>query len=120
MEAKSITVLVVEDEPLVRTMAAEIFADAGYRVCEACDALGALSILAARNDICAVLTDIEMPGGMNGVALAAAIREQWPDMAILVTSGRVFPSEADLPQGVGFRAKPWRINEIVGSMAAML
>ena len=116
----SVTVLVVEDEPLVRMMAAEIFADAGYCVCEAGDALGALSILETRNDIRAVLTDIEMPGNMNGVALAAAIREQWPEIASLVSSGRVFPSEAALPQGVGFLAKPWRIDEVVNRVAELL
>ena len=55
-----------------------------------------------------------------GVALAAAIREQWPEIAILVSSGRVFPSEAALPQGVGFLAKPWRIDEVVNRVAELL
>ena len=54
------------------------------------------------------------------VRLAAAIREQWPEIAILVSSGRVFPSEAALPQGVGFLAKPWRIDEVVNRVAELL
>jgi len=120
MEFKSATVLVVEDEPLVRMMAVEIFKDAGYRVCEAADARGALAILQGRDDIGAVLTDIKMPGEMNGVGLAAVIREKWPGIAVLVTSGRMRPGEDILPYGIGFIGKPWRRDEIVGKMAGMV
>ncbi|WP_254908017.1 response regulator [Sphingobium sp. GW456-12-10-14-TSB1] len=81
----SAAVLVVEDEPLVRTMAADILMDAGYRVFEACEAADALAILDGRDDIGAVFTDIEMPGGMTGLALAAAVRDRWPSMPVLVT-----------------------------------
>uniref|UniRef100_UPI0019537961 response regulator n=4 Tax=Pseudomonadota TaxID=1224 RepID=UPI0019537961 len=79
----SAAVLVVEDEPLVRTMAADILMDAGYRVFEACEAADALAILDGRDDIGAVFTDIEMPG-MTGLALAATVRDRWPSMPVLV------------------------------------
>lgn len=114
------TVLVVEDEPLVRAFAAEVLMDAGYRVFEACDGRDGLAILEGRGDIDAVLTDIEMPGDMDGLALAGTIHERWPDIAILVTSGRVRPDADVLPIGAGFIAKPYRYDEVVDRIAALL
>src|SRR3546814_1346089 len=83
-------VLIVEDGPLVRAFAADILMDAGYRVFEACEAADALTILEGRDDIGTVFTDIEM-SGMTGLALAGVITEGWPEIAILVTSGRIQP-----------------------------
>jgi CheY-like chemotaxis protein len=71
-------VLVVEDEPLARMFAAEALMDEGYRVFEAHDARDALAILDHRCDIGVVLTDVEMPGGMDNLALAGTIREPGP------------------------------------------
>lgn len=112
-------VLIAEDEPLVRAMAADIFMDAGYRVFEACDAADAMTILEGRNDIAAVFTDIEMPG-MSGLDLAAAIRGRWPAIAVLVTSGRVRPGESKLPDGADFIPKPYRPSEMIEKMAAVM
>ena len=114
------TALVVEDEPLVRVFAAEILQDAGYRVFEACDARDALAILHEREDIRIVLTDIEMPGDMDGLALAAAIHERWPETAILVNSGRVRPDTGTLPIGAGFLAKPYRVGELLRQLDILL
>lgn len=114
------TVLVVEDEPLVRTFAADILMEAGYRVFEACDARDGLTILEGRNDIRAVLTDIEMPGDMDGLALALVIHERWPGIAILVTSGRVRPDRGALPAGADFIAKPYRPEEMIGLLAELV
>ncbi|EQB33528.1 response regulator [Sphingobium ummariense] len=112
-------VLIVEDEPLVRTMAADIFIDAGYRVYEACDASDALTILEGRDDIGAVFTDIEMPG-MTGLALASAVRGRWPSMAVLVTSGRVRPGPGELPEGAGYIAKPYMPDELVNQLGELV
>lgn len=106
-------VLVVEDEPLVRAMAADIFMDAGYRVFEARDANEALMILEGRDDVGAVFTDIEMPGTMNGIALATTIRTRWPKVAVLITSGRVLPAQGMLPSGAAFIPKPYRPSELI-------
>src|SRR3546814_4646908 len=89
------------------TMVADILMDAGYRVFEACEAADALAILDGRDDIGAVFTDIEMPGGMTGLALAAAVRDRWPSMPVLVTSGRVRPGAGELPNGAAYIAKPY-------------
>lgn len=115
----SAAVLVVEDEPLVRTMAAEIIMDAGYRVFEACDGSDALTILEGRDDIAAVFTDIEMPG-MSGLDLAASIRGQWPTIAVLVTSGRVRPGAGMLPEGADFIPKPYMPSDMIARIAALM
>ncbi len=113
-------VLVVEDEPLVRTFAAEILMDAGYRVFEACDARDGVAILDGRDDIRAVVTDIEMPGDMDGLALALLIHERWPDLAIILTSGRIRPEAAAMPAGANFIAKPYKPGELVDQLAGLL
>ena len=113
-------VLIVEDEPLVRTIAADIVMDAGYRAFEACDAADAIAILEGRDDIAAVFTEIEMPGDMNGLDLAAAIRSRWPATALLITSGRVRPGGSMLPVGADFIPKPYHPDELISQLAGLL
>lgn len=112
--------LIVEDEPLVRVFATEVLQDAGYRVFEACDAQDALTILEERRDIQVVMTDIEMPGDMDGLALAGAIHERWPETVILVNSGRLRPDADELPDGAGFIAKPYRVGELLRQLDILL
>ncbi|WP_292020146.1 MULTISPECIES: response regulator [unclassified Brevundimonas] len=99
-------VLVVEDEPLLRLAAVEMVEDAGYVAVEAADAFEAVRILESRDDIRIVFTDIDMPGGMSGVTLAAAIRDRWPPIDIIMTSGAVVPADAMVPERGVFLAKP--------------
>lgn len=113
-------VLVVEDEPLVRTFAAEILMDAGYRVFEACDARDGAAILDRRDDIRAVVTDIEMPGDMDGLALAHLIHEQRPEIAVILTSGRIRPEAGAMPGGADFIAKPYKSGDLIDQLSALL
>jgi len=100
-------VLVVEDEPLVRMLAADILEDEGFEVVEAATAVAALALLEKRQDVTALFTDIDMPGGMNGLELAAVVHERWPHIALVVTSG-VFRVGADKLPGDGvFIGKPY-------------
>ena len=100
-------VLVVEDEPLVRMLAADILEEDGFEVVEAAMAPAALAILERRQDVTALFTDIDMPGGMNGLELAKVVYERWPQVAIVVTSG-VFRVGADKLPGDGvFIGKPY-------------
>ncbi|AMK20940.1 response regulator [Sphingomonadales bacterium 56] len=112
-------VLIVEDGPLVRAFAADILMDAGYRVFEACEAADALTILEGRDDIGTVFTDIEM-SGMTGLALAGVITEGWPEIAILVTSGRIQPDPGTLPAGAAFIAKPYKADALIGQLAELV
>jgi CheY-like chemotaxis protein len=98
-------ILIAEDEVLVRMLIADVLQDAGYKVIEAADANEALRVLEARPDVHVVVTDVEMPPGPSGIELAAEVRERWPSVQVVVTSGRVFPTE--LLEGVVFMPKPW-------------
>jgi CheY-like chemotaxis protein len=114
-------VLVVEDEPLLRISGAEMVADAGYDVVDAGNADEAIAILQARSDIHIVFTDIQMPGSMDGLKLARFVRDRWPPIKLVVTSGRVTIGEDDLPKGGLFIPKPYTaagIAEVLGSLAA--
>ena len=99
-------VLLVEDEPLVRLLAADLLVEARFRVIEAANAEEALTVLQAGVEVDVLLSDVEMPPGINGYALAQQVHEQWPEIEILITSGREWPTEGDLPLGAAFLAKP--------------
>jgi CheY-like chemotaxis protein len=100
-------ILVVEDEPLVRMFLSDLLDEAGFKVFEAVNADEAVSILQARPDVQAVVTDVEMPGSMNGFELARVVRERWPGVGLVVTSGRERPGPSDLPDDVAFLTKPY-------------
>jgi CheY-like chemotaxis protein len=114
--AKRAVILIVEDDFLIRMHAAEMIGDAGFDVIEAASADEAIVILEDRLDITAVFTDIQMPGSMDGLKLAAAIRGRWPPIKIIATSGFVDVREDDLPEGGRFLPKPYSPEQIVGAL----
>ena len=89
IERRRPVVLIVEDEFLLRMDAADMIAAAGFEVIEAANADEAIEILEARPDITVVFTDIQMPGSMDGLKLARAVRGRWPPIKIIATSGHV-------------------------------
>lgn len=112
-------VLVVEDEPLLRMAAIDMVEEAGFIAVEAADALQAVAILESRRDIRIVFTDIDMPRGMDGMMLAACIRDRWPPIEIILTSGMSAPNETDMPARGVFFSKPYKDHEIVAAMRRM-
>jgi two-component system, response regulator PdtaR len=114
------TVLVVEDESLIRMDIANCLQDAGFEVIEAPNADDAISILESRNDIRLVFTDVDMPGSMDGLKLASFVRDRWPPIKLIVTSGHVPVSVADLPSGGRFFTKPYRGSQVAQTMMEML
>jgi CheY-like chemotaxis protein len=105
-------VLVVEDDRLLRLDAADMIADAGFEVVEAANADEAIAILESRNDITVVFTDIQMPGSMDGLKLARAVRGRWPPIKIITTSGQRIIEETDLPEGGRFLPKPYNSVQV--------
>ena len=93
----SVVVLVVEDEFFSRLHAVDLVNDADYTAIEASNADEAIAILEARKDIRIVLTDIDMPGSMDGLKLAHAIRKRWPPIELILTSGHHFKDD-DMPE----------------------
>ncbi|WP_230532399.1 response regulator [Microvirga roseola] len=112
-------VLVVEDQTLVRMFITDFLAEAGFKVFEAVNADEAVQILEARPDVQAVVTDLEMPGSMNGINLAHVVRERWPGTGIIVTSGRERPGPDDLPEDAVFLAKPYLPETVIGVVRQM-
>jgi two-component system, response regulator PdtaR len=114
-------VLVVEDATPVRMFMADFLDEAGFKVFEAVNADEALTVLKARPDVQAVVTDIEMPAGsMDGLNLARTIQERWPGIGIVVTSGRERPGPDDLSDKVAFLAKPYLPDTIINVIRQMV
>ena len=105
-------VLIVEDDFLLRMEAISMIEAAGFAVVEAANADDAINVLEARRDITVVFTDIQMPGSMDGLKLARAIRGRWPPIKIVATSGLVDVGEKDLPEGGRFLPKPYHPNDL--------
>ena len=105
-------ILVVEDEPLIRMNSIDMIRDLGFEVIEAVDADQAVGLLESDPRITVVFTDIQMPGSMDGLLLAAVVRDRWPPVSLLITSGKVRPHDADMPAGARFIQKPYSPFEL--------
>ena len=109
----STRVLIVEDEPLVRIDGVDMLRTAGFEVFEASSADEAIRLLETLSDITVMFTDIDMPGSMNGLKLAQAVRGRWPPIKIVATSGHFDVRDGDLPSGGRFLPKPYNSREVV-------
>jgi len=109
-------VLIVEDHLLVQITATAQIEDAGLATIVAGDADESLAMLSARDDIRTLFTDIDMPGSMNGAELAHVVRERWPDIRVVVTSGGKPQGRAALPDDVTFLQKPYEYACIIDEL----
>jgi CheY-like chemotaxis protein len=109
-------VLVVEDEALMRMFAFDVIEEAGFTVLEAASAEQAIDILNARDDIRIIFTDVQMPGTLDGLKLASAVRDRWPPIEIIVTSGHVALDSESLPSRVQFLPKPYAPQQLVRAL----
>ena len=116
-DAAPVIVLVAEDDSLLRLLANDMLTDADYRVVEAQDGREALAILGAKNTVRALLTDVNMPD-VDGLALARIVRQRWPHIGVVVTSGRPMPS--GLPDGAHFISKPYRHEDVLRELEAVI
>jgi CheY-like chemotaxis protein len=101
-------VLVVEDEPLLRDFVKSVLGQAGFNVIAASSGDEALRLVKARHDVCTVVSDVSMPGAINGFELARRIRKVRPRVGIVLVSGQTVPTGGELPYGVLFLCKPVR------------
>ena len=113
-------VLVVEDDPLLRMLAVEVVEEAGYTAIEARDGDEAVVLLESRADIALLFTDIDMPGSMDGLKLAHAVRDRWPPIKILVVSGKQQLQTCDLPSNSCFVGKPYQASALVEELRSMV
>jgi CheY-like chemotaxis protein len=108
------TVLVVEDDILIRDVVSEELTEAGFDVVQVGNADKAIEILEAQRDIHLVFTDIDMPGSMDGLKLAAAVRDRWPPVHIIITTGKARPMV--IPVNAIFIPKPYLGKAVVSAM----
>jgi CheY-like chemotaxis protein len=114
-------IVLVEDEALVRMMAADVLREeGGFKVVEVVDADEALTVLEANADVRALVTDVEMAGSLDGFTLARVVKQAWPQIEIVVTSGRMAPGPKDLPSGALFISKPYRPADLVAAVRTVL
>src|SRR5260370_37040311 len=109
MKSKKSVIRVVEDEAVVRLMAIIVAEESGFGVLSAATADEAIKILESRSDIRLVFTDVNMPGSMNGLRLAHAVRDRWPPVELLVTSALGNVTAKDLPTRGRFLSKPYDV-----------
>lgn len=117
------TVLVVEDEALVNEDVADALRDEGFAIVQAYNGSEALAVLEERPDIRVVFTDVNMPGPIDGIRLVTEIRQKWPQIEVLITSGHQIPDleKLDLvrdharfvPKPYPVRVVTQRIREII-------
>lgn len=113
-------VLVVEDEALLLFSISDELKDAGFAVLEAVDAQHALAMLEENPDVKAIFTDINMPGSMDGLALSRYVRDRWPPIKIVVTSGKHRPLDRELPEEGLFLSKPYTTVGVIEAITAVL
>ncbi|OCJ08190.1 MULTISPECIES: response regulator [unclassified Rhizobium] len=120
MPTEPVVVLVVEDEPLLRLSISAELEDEGFVVLEAGSADDAIRIIEQHPEVSLVFTDVDMPGMMDGIRLAGFVRDRWPPIKIIVTSGHRFPGAETLPKGSPFMPKPYISDEVVTMIRTML
>jgi two-component system, response regulator PdtaR len=114
------TILVVEDEALLRMIAADTLEENGFDVVEAANADAALKVLETRDDVRLLFTDVRMPGSCDGMDLARKVHARWPHILLVITSGHARPAQAEIPDHGHFIAKPYRANELIGEVNEMM
>jgi two-component system, response regulator PdtaR len=106
-------VLIVEDEPLVRMSISGALLQAGFEVLASSNGAEALEVLAVRPGVFAVVTDIVMPGAVDGFELAREIQHRWPDIGVVVVSGQMEPPKSHCPNAVLFLSKPFKVSTLL-------
>lgn len=114
------TILIVEDDELLRFLTVNIVEGAGFVPIEAANADEAVAILEARSDIALLLTDIDMSGSMDGLALAHAVRNRWPPIKIIIVSARGRPLDCNMPADSRFFGKPYLGDTIVSEIRSLI
>jgi CheY-like chemotaxis protein len=111
--AGAAAVLVVEDEPLVRAYVADLLGQSGFEVLEAATGEEALALLSDGGSLCAVISDVAMPGPVDGFELARRVRHDQPRMGVILVSGVMAPTGVYLPLGVRFMSKPVKASTLL-------
>jgi two-component system, response regulator PdtaR len=113
-------ILVVEDEPIIRLGIVAMVEEAGFSAVEASNADQAIQVIERTADIAVVITDVDMPGTMDGVRLAHFVHSRWPPIRLIVVSGKIGIDEAALPAGARFFSKPLPEDRLLATVRDMI
>lgn len=113
-------VLIVEDEALVRIVAASLLQDAGFETLEADTAEDALHLLEAHEDVRVLFSDIQLPGDRDGLDLAIEVHDRWPAIGLVLTSGGVTLPQSAIPDDGRFLAKPYDYARMVQTVRELV
>ena len=114
------TILVTEDDALLRLYASDLLEENGYTVVEADNAEEALKVMEVRKDVRLLFTDIQMPGGHDGLELARQVHKRWPKVLLVITSGQVQPTRAEIADHGRFIRKPYRAKDLLGQIEELI
>lgn len=120
MERSNPIVLIVEDEPIVRFYESELAEGAGFLTLMASNADEALRELEGPVDVRILLTDVAMPGTMDGIDLANRVRERWPDIRIVIASGHVDSLDGDGQGQIVYVRKPFTPNQLIQALQSVV
>ena len=113
-------ILIVEKNPVLKAFMVGLVERAGFEAIQAGNADEAISILERRSDIALLVTNVVMPGSMDGVELAHVVDIRWPSIKIIVVSGKHGLSERDLPRKGLFFAKPYHDEELAFEIRSLI
>jgi two-component system, response regulator PdtaR len=114
------TILVAEDNEILRLIASELLEEHGYTVVEADNAEEALKVMEKRTDVRLLFTDIQMPPGCDGLELAREVHNRWPKVHLVITSGQVQPTQAEIADHGRFIRKPYRAKDLLGQIDELI
>ncbi len=106
----------VDDNELLRLYAGGLLADHGFEVVEADSAEAALKVMQSRDAVRLLFTDMQMPGGRDGLELAREVHARWPNVLLVITSGQMRPARSDIPDDGRFVAKPYQAEDLFGEV----
>jgi two-component system, response regulator PdtaR len=113
------TILIVEDEPLIRMCAVDFAEEAGYAALEAKDAGEALAFLEGPADIAVLFTDITLPGPLDGLELADLVAARWPGIKVMLASGALTGLGAEVAPGAFRLPKPYGLDQFLQALEAV-
>jgi CheY-like chemotaxis protein len=119
-EERRPAILTVEDEIFISEYLGDLLRDAGYEVVSTSNADDAIAILESRSNIRLIITDINMPGSMDGLRLATAVRGRWPPIKIIIATGRGRPTDDQMPRGSLFLSKPYDSKAVISAVQRLL
>jgi CheY-like chemotaxis protein len=113
-------VLVVEDEALIRLGIVDLLEEQGFEAFEAANSDEAIRLVEREPDIGVIVTDVDMPGSMDGLKLAHFVRERWPPIQLIVISGKVGLTTEMLPVSARFFTKPYQDAHLIGTINELI